>query len=446
MPKFTAFLFASFFISSLCCQAQYFERIYPNTGMSHVGSMDNCLDSGYIICGSNGSNLLLKIKQDGDTDWIKNDAGAMVWSNAVVQNSAGNFVVVGSGPSQVYSSVAMINTYDSTGSFISADSIIPDDGWGTYGISITRSPNRDYSHYWYYIDGFTASNYTVLDNGSVLGGDLTAVGQNSVSMNNTGQYCSEGNLQFDLDTNGTWRNNILRLSGTLSGYYYFDTDFTSCALTADGGVMVAGVYDTSGTTWMRMIEIDATGSIASDNFIPDTTIKLVYDMKQTDDGNFAILCSANNGGDHIVFLSIDSTGALRWRNDFYGNGTATPVNFTILRNGFAILGTSNNDPYIIRTDSLGRTNTTNISAATKESADISIYPNPTRGMINIALDEKSGSQGALSVYDLEGRIVFDSKIQAPVQQLNLSFLSKGVYQVKVTLQSEEIKNSKLVVE
>ena len=425
--------------------AQYFERMYPNTGIIQIGSLDNCRDSGFIVCGSRGNSVLMKIDAAGDTEWIKNDYGDLTWSNAVIQNSAGNYVVVGSGPAQLYTSVARINTYDSSGDFISADSIIPTDGWGTSGISITRSPDRNYTHHWYYSDGYTADNNIFLDNGIVLGGDLTSVGQNAVSINNTGDFYAAGNLLFDMDTAGVWHNNILRLTGNQGGMYYFETDFTTCSITSDGGVMLAGMYDSTGTSYLRLVKI-FSGAVVSDTYLSDTSLTNVYDIKETKDGGFAILCSGNAGGNHIVFIAVDSLGSVIWKNHFYGYGTASPVNFRILEDGFVILGISNNDPYIVRTDSLGLTHTTNIASHTNLPGGISIYPNPSTGIFNVSFGDVSSTEISISVFDLVGRNVFSSILQTSFQQLDLSMLAKGVYQFRLTGKQAESISGKFVIE
>jgi hypothetical protein len=446
MSGLTSVFFAAFIFLCQFSSAQFFERIYPNTGIAHLGSLDDCIDSGFIVSGSNVSSILMKVKADGDTEWIRNDAGSMVLTGGVIQNAAGEFVVIGSGPAQLYSWVARVSLYDSFGNFLSADSILPVDGWGTAGISIARSPNRDFFHYWYYSDGYTADNNTILDNGDILGGDMTNVSANSVSVSDAGGYAAAGNLLFDMDTAGVWRNNILRLSGNENGYFYFDTDFSACSVTDDGGAMVAGMYDTLGSAMIRLVRFDASSNPVNDIFIPDTTLSFVYDIKQTDDGGFAILCSGTAGSSHIVFMAVDSLGTVKWKNDYYGYGTASPVNFRILYDGFVILGVTNNDPYIIRTDSLGRTSTTTVTAVSLRKESVTLFPNPSNGIISLSAEESRSRNFLMTVYDVTGRNVFRSEIQEPVEQLDLSFLAKGVYQFTLTASGEELKSGKFVIE
>jgi hypothetical protein len=63
---------------------------------------------------------------------------------------------------------------------------------------------------------------------------------------------------------------------------------------------------------------------------------------------------------------------------------------------------------------------------------ISIYPNPSTGIINVNIKDYSGKV-EYSVFDINGRVVFkdyDSNISSQ-KQLNLGQLSKGIYIVKV---------------
>jgi hypothetical protein len=88
-----ALLFAKF------ASAQYFERIYPGLNLNNIGSLDNTIDSGFIICGDQDGGFLMKLNQTGDTEWTKQDTGDMKYCAAVIQDASGNFIVTGSGSS-----------------------------------------------------------------------------------------------------------------------------------------------------------------------------------------------------------------------------------------------------------------------------------------------------------------------------------------------------------
>ncbi len=436
-------------ISFSTSYGQYFERIYPGLNLTSVGSLDNTIDSGFIICGSQDGGYLMKLNSNGDSEWTKLDTNDMQSASAVIQNDAGNYIVIGSGPSQHWNSEAVVATYDASGNLINDLTIPPVDGWGTSGTTITRSSDRQSFHYCYYTDGYTADNYFTLDNSVVIAGDMTDVGLNSISMDNYGNYYTAANLAFDMDSLFNWRNNVLILSGNIFQHSekFYDTKITASAITSDGGVMVAGVYDSVGTTYLRMMKFDNTSNLVTDFFIADTDIYSVQQITETTNGGFALLCADNAGSVlHISFLKLNALGIPEWKQHFYGNGTASPKNFKILDDGFVILGTTGVDPYIIRTDNNGRTNTTAVTSPMAQNEIVSVFPNPSNGIFSISVKDFTSKEISLSVLDLQGRLVFTSGVNFSIQQIDLSFLAKGVYQFKFTASEGELKSGKFVIE
>ncbi|MFC2114232.1 T9SS type A sorting domain-containing protein [Bacteroidota bacterium] len=61
----------------------------------------------------------------------------------------------------------------------------------------------------------------------------------------------------------------------------------------------------------------------------------------------------------------------------------------------------------------------------KLSSGINIYPNPVKNYININLQESSSFK--LQIVDLYGKIVYDNYLEWQVNQVDLSFLSRGGY-------------------
>lgn len=449
MQKFYAFLISFLLLFNLVTSAQYFERIYSGLNISDLGSLDNTLDSGFILCGTQDGGFLMKLKSNGDVDWTNTDTSSMQNSAAVIQDAAGNYVVIGSGPSQQGNSQAVVSTYDVSGNLITDMPIPPVNALGTWGTSITRSPDRQLSHYCYYTDGYTADNYFTLDNSQVIGGDQTFVGINSISMDNHGNYYAAANLDFDMDSLFNWRNNVLILSSNhfQRSEFFYDTRISSSAITSDGGVMLAGLYDSLGAKYLRMMKFDSSANLLWNCFIGDTNSYGVQQIAETADGGFAILCAANDGNiQHISFFKVDAFGTIVWKQHFYGNGTAYPKNFKVLDDGYVILGSTSGDPYLIRTDNLGRTGSTDVPVNAALTKTIAVYPNPSNGIVNLLFTETNLATFTLSVIDVQGRTVFESNVSFPVQQIDLSFLAKGVYQFKFTAKNEELKSGKFVIE
>lgn len=69
---------------------------------------------------------------------------------------------------------------------------------------------------------------------------------------------------------------------------------------------------------------------------------------------------------------------------------------------------------------------------------ISVFPNPTSGMLNIEFEKQLDALN-ISVYDLVGRVVFNDQLSASDKySFDLSFLEESIYIVKLNLKNEEI--------
>jgi hypothetical protein len=61
--------------------------------------------------------------------------------------------------------------------------------------------------------------------------------------------------------------------------------------------------------------------------------------------------------------------------------------------------------------------------------DMTLYPNPTSGIINIATPEL---MSAIEVFDLTGKRVYSNSVSSSFEMLDLSYLPVGVYHIKTT--------------
>jgi hypothetical protein len=77
---------------------------------------------------------------------------------------------------------------------------------------------------------------------------------------------------------------------------------------------------------------------------------------------------------------------------------------------------------------------TTISATNdiNEGIDFTLAPNPTTGIFNLSLSEEAVESSAkVSVYNIQGSEVYNSKITSTATAIDISHLSKGFYLVKV---------------
>ncbi|MBK7965766.1 MAG: T9SS type A sorting domain-containing protein [Bacteroidetes bacterium] len=61
--------------------------------------------------------------------------------------------------------------------------------------------------------------------------------------------------------------------------------------------------------------------------------------------------------------------------------------------------------------------------------EIKIYPNPTKGKINISVEEIKNSNAF--IYDLSGKLIFQEPLTHKITLIDVNFLSVGVYVIKV---------------
>jgi thiol-disulfide isomerase/thioredoxin len=115
--------------------------------------------------------------------------------------------------------------------------------------------------------------------------------------------------------------------------------------------------------------------------------------------------------------------------DTYGDGMCCSYGqggYQVLANGTLIPGMSGGDftngemkPFKVDTT---------LSVIENQIANVTMYPNPTNGLVNIVLQEDMDVQ----VFDITGKIVYKNALTTGTSQLNLSHLQSGAYIVNFT--------------
>jgi len=90
--------------------------------------------------------------------------------------------------------------------------------------------------------------------------------------------------------------------------------------------------------------------------------------------------------------------------------------------------------------------------ALQQNGDISLYPNPNRGVFNMVFDMKETSETELAVYDLSGKLVYNihAKLGEGTQNLLINLnehntqLAQGIYFYRLTL-GQDVYNGKISV-
>jgi len=75
---------------------------------------------------------------------------------------------------------------------------------------------------------------------------------------------------------------------------------------------------------------------------------------------------------------------------------------------------------------------------------ISIYPNPTNGILNIAISSELAGNTSVEVYDAVGKLVIKETLSTETSTINTSKLTDGIYVFKVINNNQAIKIGKIV--
>lgn len=126
-------------------------------------------------------------------------------------------------------------------------------------------------------------------------------------------------------------------------------------------------------------------------------------------------------GGQFTTLRVDPTAGV---NRFQVNGTVT--NAQLDPTSILLKGTAS----IIR-----RVSTLGVSVAEEQLLVAKLYPNPTVDELFIETEEQ---QVVLTIYDLQGRVIFEQKLEDSKNQISLSFLPAGIYQVLLESNSKQL--------
>lgn len=166
----------------------------------------------------------------------------------------------------------------------------------------------------------------------------------------------------------------------------------------DWFILTVRLKDGSGNT------IDSTDVYLADYRFPDDNQDYILDTWERVEFN------GFYNGTHTVEFELSSSDVASW------GGFFTPAFFSL--------------------DEITMDYLTHINELSVES--LSFYPNPSNGRIQL-----NDAKGQLQVFDLTGALVYSEVLNNNQETIDLSFLTKGIYQLTVSNQGE-VKTAKLI--
>lgn len=468
------------------------QKCLGGTGGEGARAIQQTVDSGYIVIGESGGipdYWVVKLDNIGGIQWQKSLGGTGIDDGIFVQQTKDNgYIVAGNSTSNngdVTGNHNGSNDYwiaklDNIGGlqwqkslggngseFVSSIQQTADSGYIVAGMSDSQNGDVTGNHgvsadYWVVkLDnsgiiqwqkslGGTATDYAFSIKQTTDGGYIVAGSSNSNDGDVTGNH-NGGNDYWviKLDNIGAiqWQKSL----GGASDDKAYDIQQT-----ADGGYIVAGksaskdgditghhgdstVYD----YWL--VKLTNMGVIQWQNSFGGTGDDEGQSIDQTVDGGYIVAGhSMSNDGDVIGnhnswdewVVKLDNLGAIQWQKSL--GGTSGEFGWSIqqtIGGGYIIAGQTNSndgdvigyngggDFWVVKLDTIQ----TSIKTLGKVNG-INVLPNPSKGIINFNGLQK-GSQ--IEIYDLTGRLIFQTLSIGINSIIDLSNKDNGIYFYKI---------------
>lgn len=253
-----------------------------------------------------------------------------------------------------------------------------------------------------------------------------------------------GNSSSSSATINNFRTGIISCGNTFTA-----TDFTNATIgTTANSIATVPIQVTGGLT------------IGDINISIDITHTYIQDMKYYLEGPSSIgspiitLFEEPCGDNDDINCTLDDAGI----NYTCGStapsitGIVKPLDYLTNLNNLSADGTwilrvvdaYNGDGGIINGASISICNLTpSLKTPSNELAEILIFPNPTKGILNINLNTGISRETSFILYDVQGRQVLNKKSNNTIEILNVNNLSEGIYML--TIENDLGKASRKVV-
>jgi hypothetical protein len=415
---------------------------------------DTLISNGYIDA------LICKFNTSGELQWAKKAGGTWIdYAYSIACDSQNNIYVTGSiSGTSVFNSTSLISNgsndyflakYDTSGNLLWAlnnggVTAIGDEG---YAVSVDNNDNI-------YICGkFSDTAYFTTDT-------LISQGNGDIFI---AKYNSSGDMEWIKAAGGNDKDVAQSIvqdddgNTYVTGYFKGITNFDSISLSSSGeSDIFLAKYDLSGNLkWVKK-----SGGTGYDQGISIDVFKnenIYVTGFFNDNASFESYNITSNGLTDVFLLCLDSMGNFNWvkHSGSTGIDAGTSVRTDTLNNIF-LTGEFSSSCFFDSTSLINEGSkdffVTLISANTsvgmdekKNNKTLFIYPNPTNQKVNILLSDNADFLTAKAeIYSLTGELIMIEELKNYLNILDLINLSKGIYLIKITTQTEIFSN-KLII-
>lgn len=87
---------------------------------------------------------------------------------------------------------------------------------------------------------------------------------------------------------------------------------------------------------------------------------------------------------------------------------------------------------------------TGIEEASEITLEISVYPNPAVGYVNLKVEKYDTDNLRYMLYDMNGMLFQERKVEGPETQIQIGHLLPGTYFLRIAENKKEIKTFKII--
>ncbi len=452
MKTIFTLIFILFLSSSLKAQNN-FEKVIDTLGSAFASCVKETFDGGYVICGEStlGGNDVSIIKFDslGNIEWAKVYGGFGMDAGADIEQTPDSGYIVDAGFNTGLNSQTWVLRLDVNGDTLWTQKY-------SLGSGATDAYNMAVG-----IGGYLGITGTYKNNNtSQLEAFLLLIDSSGTLLNSKTNYFnikSEGHALVQLSnanflitgikSNGLTNPEIFLIKtnpfgdtiwtkayGTSKVNNAFDIQATN-----DGGFVIAGYRFNNLCPCYNsyVIKTDMNGDTLWTKLYLDGHESIAYSIEQTTDGGYIIAgtsyASGVNNFYDLFLMKINSVGDTLWSRQFGGN--APDYGYFVRQTkdgGYIVSGSTSSygGIYLIKTDSLGRVNSSTGTVEINNPLDFSIFPNPNNGVFSLQVKGISKLHSFIEIYNLNGERVYTCQLtNNSKNNINLSFLNTGLYVV-----------------
>lgn len=305
-------------------------------------------------------------------------------------------------------------------------------GWGYYwqvdNITVSGISSSSYSYNWTAMPaGFTATTATVTDMPMASTVYSVVITNTNTSCSNSASVSVNVNAVPTVTAGASTSSVCAGTSATLTAGGATNYTWTAGGNTATQVVTPSAlsVYtvtgETSGCSSTATVSVDVT---------PNPTV--------TATASQTLLCDDGSTGSSILTASSNASSYLWSDGAMTMTTSVTPTTTTVYTVTVTEMGCSAEAVVTVNVS-----NCTGVKEASMGNG-ISLYPNPTNGILNISISSELSGTTLVEVYDAIGKLVISEKLNKDVTTINTTKLEDGMYMFKIINNNKAIKTGRLI--